>query len=165
MNDEPAGAGSGNTNICSASTATAADGIRRRGPAATPCAYDDVERRRGDGRQGRPPERPVDEEPGQRSQVVREVHLPERAAERGRDAGSGRLAAALATAVDPALVAPAVASAAPSLVTAACSARVRRRASVRSVRLARANGLLLSDGPGAGRAQRPLHGTREPVPR
>src|SRR5215203_6296368 len=65
---------------------------------------------------------------------------------------------ALETAVDPALVAPAVASAAPSLVMAACSARVRRRASVRSVRLARANGLLLSDGPGAGSAQRPLHG-------
>ena len=70
-----------------------------------------------------------------------------------------------AAADDPALVAPAVATAAPPLVTTVCSARLRRRASVRSVRLARANGLLLSDGPGAVWAQRPLHGTREPASR
>ena len=142
MNAAPAGAGSGNTNIWNArliATQSVSCGERRR-PALR---RDDVGDGRRDRRERRAPERPVDEEPRQRLEVVDEVHRPERAAERGRDAGPGRLAAGPAfgtAAVDPALVAPAVATAASPLVTAACSARLRRRASVRSVRLARANG-------------------------
>jgi len=106
------------------------------------------------------------------SQVERTEGAPERVhqAGAGRRVGGGSFAAVLAAlragasgVAAPSSVAPSPAAAS----SAASSARWRRRASVRSVCLARAKGFLLSSGAvrQIGRVARPSHGIRSPLER